>query len=173
MQNITDNIYDEKNWRSNLPKPKHWPEWQPFPGDPSICPPDGYGPYALCHGGCGQRSGISQSACACVAEKTYIHALVEIVQMASWQVSSIEELEQWRASKRATTSGTSVVFIPYDFQSLPQYADSTYCIEWEPTPDFHPKTGHIVDNELRDGEPKWNTHRREIWKLDQVHQSQG
>jgi hypothetical protein len=45
------------------------------------------------------------------------------------------------------------VFIPYDFQSLPQYADSTYCIEWEPTPDFHPKTGHIVDNELRDGEP--------------------
>jgi hypothetical protein len=108
MQNITDNIYDEKNWRSNLPKPKHWPEWQPFPGDPSICPPDGYGPNALCHGGCGQRSGISQSACPCVAEKTYIHALVEIVQMASWKPGELNRGVRAVARIKKSGYGTSV-----------------------------------------------------------------
>ena len=86
MTNITENIYDEQDWNSKqLPEPKYWPAWQPFPGDPSIFPPDGYEPHALCHGDCGQRTGISQTTCACVAEKTYKHALVEIVQIASWK----------------------------------------------------------------------------------------
>jgi hypothetical protein len=71
MENITENVFHEQDWSQGLPKPKYWPDWQPFPGDPSICPPDGYGPYALCHGGCRQLTGIRDTTCTCVAEKTY------------------------------------------------------------------------------------------------------
>lgn len=157
MTNITENIYDETNWDRNLPKPRFWPEWQPFPGDPSICPPDGFGPPALCHGGCGGWTGISNTACRCVAERTYDHALVEIVQMTSYNPGEPNRAVRAvaRIKKREYIGEYCGVFIPYDTNDLPQHADSIYAFEWEPTPDFKPYTGQIilVNDESRDAEP--------------------
>jgi hypothetical protein len=46
-----------------------------------------------------------QSACACVAEKTYIHALVEIVQMASWKPGELNRGVRAVARIKRTATG--------------------------------------------------------------------
>jgi hypothetical protein len=155
MDNITENIYDKEHWKLPLLKPQNWPEWQPFPGDPSIAPPDGYGPYGLCHGGCGEYTGISKPPCVCVAEKTYIHALIEVVQMLSWKPGELNRGVRAvaRIKKTDYIGEYCGMYIPYEFNDLPRYGDSVYAFEWEPAPKFHPTSGRVVVDGSDDREP--------------------
>lgn len=157
MNNITENTYTSEHWSRHVEKPKTWPRWQPFPGDPSICPPDGYGPYARCHGGCKQRTGTRNSRCACIADKTYKHALVEVIQMVSWRPGELNRGVRAlaRINKDDYIGEYCGEYIPYDHNDLPRFGDSTYAFEWEPTPKFDRRTGLEVEkeNETEDDEP--------------------